>query len=500
MSIKNNSIANYLGQFYSIIIVILVTPFYLKYLGAEAYGLIGFFALIQAWMNLLDMGLSPTLARQVAIARGQTNGFDIFKRLLKSFELIFLVLGLTVILIIFFTSNWIALNWINVGNLKTETVVRCIDVMGVLIGLRWLTGLYRSGMIGLEEQVWLNLANIVFMSLKFIGSLLLLAFISQNIIDFFIYQLAISLLEVLVFIVRFYRRLPFTESSQNLVMFDWQVVKNILPFSLSIAYTAGIWILVTQTDKMVLSGILSLVEFGYFSLVALIAGGITSLSGPITNAILPRMTMLFAEGKKEEMLLIYRQSSQLITLISFSVAIMISFFSEILLFAWTGDKKIAVWGAEILFWFSLGNGLLAIGGFQYMLQNVYGQLRLHVIGSTISVVIQLPVIFFAASYYGAVGAGFAWFCIRLIWFLFWTPVVHNKFAPGFHWKWMFKDILPILVTLIVTAKIFKLLILFDFGMDRTNVFLELFIIGLLMLFLATFNIDFIKNKYKKILR
>lgn len=66
MSVKSNTIANYIGQIYMMLIGIVVTPLYLQHLGAEAYGLVGFFALMQAWMNLLDLGLSPTLGRQAA--------------------------------------------------------------------------------------------------------------------------------------------------------------------------------------------------------------------------------------------------------------------------------------------------------------------------------------------------------------------------------------------------------------------------------------------------
>lgn len=500
MSIKNNTIANYIGQIYSILIVLFVTPFYLKYLGAEAYGLIGFFALMQAWMSLLDMGLTPTLGRQVAFARGQDNDFILFKRLLKSFELIFVCLALIIIIVTFLTSNWIALNWINVEDLTIDTVVKCINLMGVLIGLRWLIGLYRSGIIGLEDQVWLNMANILFISFKFIGSLIFLIFVSKNIYDFFIYQIIIGLLEVLIFILRFYRKLPSNNNTQSLIAFDWQIVKGVLPFALSIAYTAGIWVLVTQTDKFILSSVLSLVEFGYFSLVALVAGGITSLSGPITNAILPRMTMLYSQGKEKEMFFIYRQSSQVITLISFSIAIVIGLFAEILLFAWTGDIEAAVWGAEVLIWFALGNGVLAISGFQYMLQNVYGQMRLHVIGSTISVAIQLPIIYMAASNFGAIGAGIAWFCLRLIWFLFWTPIVHNKFSPGFHFKWLFKDILPIIITLTVITLIFKNYIIFNFNDNRYFVFVQLLFIGFTLLLIGALNINVFQVKIKKIFR
>ncbi len=51
VSIKRNTIANYIGQSYGILVGLIVTPLYLKYLGAEAYGLVGFFALMQAWLQ-----------------------------------------------------------------------------------------------------------------------------------------------------------------------------------------------------------------------------------------------------------------------------------------------------------------------------------------------------------------------------------------------------------------------------------------------------------------
>lgn len=473
MSVKRNSLANYIGQSYTILIGILITPLYLQYLGAEAYGLVGFFALMQAWMVLLDLGLSPTLGRQVACARGLKNGFEFFKRLLKSFELIFFCLALLIITGISLSSEWVASNWVSAESLDTDTIVYCIVLMGVMIGLRWFAGLYRSGINGLEDQVWLNTANVALISLKFIGALFLLAFLSQDIRHFFEYQLFIGLLEVLVFTGRFYRKLPATQTSPGWVAFDWVAVKSVAPFAIGIAYTAGIWVLITQTDKLILSGVLSLAEFGYFSLVALVAGAITALSGPISQAIMPRMTTLLAQDKKDEMLKIYRHASQIVTLISFSVAMMIGLYAETLLYAWTGDKEAAAWGSEVLIWFALGNGVLAIGAFQYYLQSAFGQMRLHVIGSTISAVIQVPIIFFAAVNYGAIGAGIAWFSFRVIWFLWWTPIVHSKYVPGFHWRWLFKDILPILIVITLMAWLFSKCFGLSLETNRMLLFVEM---------------------------
>ena len=74
MRIRHNTIANAVGQCYNIAISFIVTPFYLYYLGAEAFGLIGFYTLLQSWMHLLDVGLSPTLGRRIAIEKYCTGG------------------------------------------------------------------------------------------------------------------------------------------------------------------------------------------------------------------------------------------------------------------------------------------------------------------------------------------------------------------------------------------------------------------------------------------
>lgn len=70
MSLKKNILANYFAQAYIAVVGIVILPLYLKYMGAEAYGLVGFFTMLQAWFNLLDIGLTPTVARETARFHG----------------------------------------------------------------------------------------------------------------------------------------------------------------------------------------------------------------------------------------------------------------------------------------------------------------------------------------------------------------------------------------------------------------------------------------------
>jgi len=184
--IKANAIGNYLGQGFTIIVTLICTPLYLQFLGAEAYGLVGFFIILQNWLNLLDMGLSTTLARQVSFARGQIFGFKHFKHLLKSFEIIFFTTATTIILLVYLQSNLVASEWIKAILLTPESISYCIIIMGIVIGLRFFSTLYRGGIIGFEDQIWLNKFLIIINSLKYIGSFCLCWHIYQMILNYFL--------------------------------------------------------------------------------------------------------------------------------------------------------------------------------------------------------------------------------------------------------------------------------------------------------------------------
>ena len=60
---QTNVVANYLGQGWAALMGLAFVPLYVKILGAETYGLIGVFAVLQSCVTLLDLGLTPTLNR-----------------------------------------------------------------------------------------------------------------------------------------------------------------------------------------------------------------------------------------------------------------------------------------------------------------------------------------------------------------------------------------------------------------------------------------------------
>ena len=65
-SLKINILANFAGQAWSGLLTLALVPVYIKFLGIEAYGLIGFYAMLQGMLVVLDFGLGQTLNRELA--------------------------------------------------------------------------------------------------------------------------------------------------------------------------------------------------------------------------------------------------------------------------------------------------------------------------------------------------------------------------------------------------------------------------------------------------
>ena len=88
VSLKKNVVANFLGQGWRALMGLVFIPLYIKYLGIEAYGLIGIFALLQAWLALLDMGMRPALGREMARFTSGAHNAQSIRDLLRTIEVI----------------------------------------------------------------------------------------------------------------------------------------------------------------------------------------------------------------------------------------------------------------------------------------------------------------------------------------------------------------------------------------------------------------------------
>jgi hypothetical protein len=105
-------------------------------MGMEAYGLVGFYFLLLGIINILDLGLSPTMNREMARYSVMPDKAGEARDFVRTLEIGYWAVGILIGAAIYFASPHIATHWIKAGDIPASEVRRAVAIMGVLAALR----------------------------------------------------------------------------------------------------------------------------------------------------------------------------------------------------------------------------------------------------------------------------------------------------------------------------------------------------------------------------
>ena len=493
ISLKRNLAVTYGSQLYMALIGIVMLPFYLRLLGVEAYGLVGFFIALTAWLALFDFGLSATLSREAARSRaGVIDGMQL-RALLAFVEKTFLAMGIIVAAAFVLGAPAIVSGWLHEKTVSEAEAITAVRLMGPVLALRFLVIPFRALLTGMEDLRWLGAANMAVSTLRSVLVLVGLIAFGASLKVFFLWQLGSGLIEFVVLGLRARSHLPRSASSRGaggIVRAHWR-------FSLGMASAVAIWVAATNADKLILSGLVPLSDYALFSIATTAAGGVLLVVGPFAIAFGPRFTLLHAQGDREGLVRLYGQATQLTAIIAVSTSLTLALFPAETLWCWTGDKALAAEAAPVLTFYALGNGLLAIGGLPLQLQIAAGRLRFHVIGTAIFLLVLLPLLWWGVREMGMAGAGAAWLAVNLLFAMGWVAVVHRIFLPASHIRWLVREVLAILVPTAAVALL--LYAAMPWSADRWLAVGQLFAIGGLLLLVAAASSSVLRGQAASLL-
>jgi O-antigen/teichoic acid export membrane protein len=427
-----------MGQGWSALMALAFVPVYIRFLGIEAYGLIGLFAVLQAWLTLLDMGMTPTLAREMARFTGGSHSAGSIRDLLRSIETLAVVAALLVASGIALGSTWLASSWLQAESMPLAVVAQAFTIMGAVTAVRLVEGVYRSSLVGLQRQVLLNVVNSSMSTLRGLGAVAVLAWVAPTIQAFFLWQGLVSLGTVVVLAVATYTSLPNTGRGAR---FSIAALRNVRRFAGGMMGIVFLSLLLTKIDKLLLSRLLSLSEYGYYMLAAAVAGALYMLVSPITQAWYPRLSQLHAAADHAGMAQAYHQGAQLVTVVVGSAAIVLILFSETLLQLWTQDAELAGSAALLVSLLVLGNLLNILMLIPYQTQLAHGWTGLTIRINIVAVLIVVPAIFWVAPRYGAEGAAWVWVSLNAGYLLIGVHFMYRRVLTQEKWRWYWQDVL-----------------------------------------------------------
>jgi len=432
MAFNRNVIVNYIGYSWSGMMGIAFLPSYVKALGADAYGLVGVYTVLYAWIAMLDMGLTPTLNREVARLRAGEHTAESIRDLLRSIELIFAVIATLMVILVWLGSTVLMDYWLKSNLLPRIMVIDAIRIIGFVLASRWLEQIYRATILGMQDYVYLNLVQSVIATLRWGGAYVVVTFFAPSILYFFVWQGVVSILTAIMLMHRTYRLLP---QSKRAGRFSLTTLVKIKKFAVGMSMSTILTFALTQTDKIVISRMLPLDQLGYYMLAASASGALLLLVTPMNNAIYPHFSELEARKNWTGLEDAYRLACEWMSAILIPAATVLVLFSGPVLLFWTGDVHMTKKVAPLLAVLALGtlfNGLMNV---PYMLQLAHGWTSLSVKMNTLSTMILIPVIIVAVSRYGTLGAASAWLVLNLVSLVVSSHYMYSKIFPHVKWKW-----------------------------------------------------------------
>ena len=463
--LRRNLIANFAGSAWSALLALAIVPTCLRLMGVEAYRLVGLFTTLLALLTPFEAGLGTALSRDLAGATGRGAG-ETNAQVVRTLEMILWGFAVVCGCVVWALAPLIARHWVQPHALSRESVETAVLIMGLVVVVQWPASLYSGGLIGLQKQVELNVINAITGTIRSVGSVLVLIFVSPTVIAYFVWQIAASALQTGTMAVALWQHIG---APPQRPYFRRSIVVRLRPFLIGMSGTSVALLFVTQLDKVILSRLLPLATFGYYTLAWSVASDLSRFAPPVQQAFFPQFAEAAARRDESRMATLYHRMTQMLSVLTAPFALVVVVFSRETLYVWTGDPGIAARTAPILTMLISGSLLNALMFPSYTTQIATGWTRLIFTFTVCAAALLGPALVVMAHLYGAVGAAAVWPVLNLSFATILAPLMHRRLLRGELGRWYKDDvIIPAAAALAVVA-VARLLL--PAGLDRSALFI-----------------------------
>lgn len=452
------------SRIWGVLIGIGLLPIYIKLIGTESYGLIAFYSTLAGALAILDLGLSASITRQVAIMKTQIGKEINLLNLVFSIELLNWIIAITIGILIIALSHPISIYWLRSNSISVESIRKSIMLMGVLFAFQFPSSVYDGVMIGLQKQIANALINILFTTVKAAGVILMLKLVSPTVECYFVWQASVTLLFTLF--LRFYVKAKVAYGKVS-ARFSIGELRNIWKFAAGMTSISLVTFFLSQIDKLVVSKMLTLDFVGYYSLAFMVAGSIGMIISAVQPVIYPKFTTLIAENNNSGVVDLYHRTCKWVAIIVFPIGFALIFFAKDILHFWTSNDVITLNTLPILQVCVAGSVINAIVAISYIFTISNGNTKMGLYLNLIASIILVPLLFWWTSKYGALGASYVWLVLNLGYLIFWLPFFHTNYLKGELINFFVNDLArPFILSGLIffSAKIFELNITRDMNL------------------------------------
>jgi O-antigen/teichoic acid export membrane protein len=432
-----------------------ILPLYVRFLGAEAYGLVGLYAIISVICSLFDAGISASLGRELARTNADQASGKESAELVRTAEVLYIGIGLALGGLVIIAAPVIVTKWLNLRQLRPEAATQAVRLMGLFLAFQWSTGLYLAGLSGLQRQVEVNVVSTIGTTVRAGGSVFVLWKVSPTIAAFYWWQVFATAAYLLASREALWRA---PGMKRREAAFRWSVVRRVRRFAAGVTLLSFVSIAASQLDKVVLTRLVSLELFGYYSFAVSIAGAVTFFGQPIFTAIYPAMIEAFSRGDEPRLTSLFHRAAQLVSVAIFAPAAVLCAFSSLVLRLWARDPAIAANASALLSVCLIGAALNGVSTMPYNLTLAAGRVRPAMMVAGSGVLIYAIILGLLAPRFGVMAGAIGSALVNFTGLLIYSRFAISPLLPGDAGRWLTVDVLLPFCTASVVAASFRLAI------------------------------------------
>lgn len=381
-------ILRYIQMVANVVIKFVYTPFLLRALGQNEYGLFSLTMSIVGYLAILDLGFGSTVTRFTVKYRSEGDRQRLYQ-LYSTLSVIYILIGMLAMLICFFLS-------ISADNLfgrtMTDVEVGKLKIMILLCGVNLLftfpMQIAGSVLVAYEKFIVKNGVTLLFAFVQPIVMVALLYLVNMKSVGAIVVVTSCNLLTYLIYYIYAVKKLDFKFS---LRMFEPTMIKGLLTFSVwmflvmlfeQLQYNSGQFIigLFQGADIVAIWGIAMIFILNY-----------RSISTAITNVFVPSfMSLSFANDNEGIENTVYKMTHVQTLALVFILSNFI-LFGKIFIHLWAGGEYDGAFPCSLIVMLCMTPALIL--EFCYLYQLASNRLLYKVITSFASFIVAFVVIY-----------------------------------------------------------------------------------------------------------
>jgi len=427
--VSKNILYNLFGQGLLIVLSFVAVKFIFKQLGQDALGIIYFTYTLNALLSaILALGINETTVREVAAFHEEDPTY--IKHLLQTASFFYWSLYVLAGAALYACAPWLVSKWINLETLNPATATLILRVLGIAALLALPRSFYGSILRGLQRMEFINLIEVGATALQQFGTIAVL-FLGGSLIQVILWMASCYLLGLVLYLgvcAHFFGGKIF------IPRISISVIHRNAGYTFKLAGITVLSIFHTQSDKALVSKLLPLGIFGYYTMAYSGVSRGMLVTGSVAQAVFPSFSALYKQGEHDMLMRQYRKLQDLLCYAIVPIFAAIPFAARPL-FTFVLNAR----AAQMLLWpvtfLCIGFCMNGTMGIPYIFSLAVGKPAIAARTNLYAVFTVLPVTALLVYRFGIAGAGFSWIFYHLFAYAYMVPRICSECLCIPLWQW-----------------------------------------------------------------